>query len=62
MPDPATQQCARIRTALEAAGTPMGGLDMMVPAHALAISAILVTHGRVFRRVKHLSIQDWTKP
>jgi predicted PilT family ATPase len=33
-------------------GDPMGNLDMMIAAQALAAEAVLVTHDRVFRRVK----------
>ena len=39
----------------------MGNLDMMIAAHALAAQAVLVTHDRVFHRVKQSKIQDWTK-
>jgi tRNA(fMet)-specific endonuclease VapC len=55
------QQYARLRAALESAGEPMGNLDMMIAAQALAAQVILVTHDRVFRRVKQLKIEDWSK-
>ena len=42
-------------------GTPMGNLDMMIAAQALSADAVLVTHDRVFHRVKHLKTEDWTK-
>lgn len=58
----AAQHYALLRCAMEDSGTPMGGLDMMIAAQALAIEATLVTHDRVFRRLKQLNIQDWTKP
>jgi tRNA(fMet)-specific endonuclease VapC len=58
----AAKHYARIRTALEHSGSPMGNLDMMIAAQALAASAVLVTHDRVFRRVKHLKLEDWTRP
>ena len=58
----AAQHYARMRADLERAGEPMGNLDMMIAAHALAAQAVLVTHDRVFRRVKHLKIEDWSKP
>jgi tRNA(fMet)-specific endonuclease VapC len=57
----AAQHYSQIRAALERAGEPMGNLDMMIAAQALAASAVLVTHDRVFRRVKNLKIEDWTK-
>jgi tRNA(fMet)-specific endonuclease VapC len=58
----AAQHYARVRAALERAGEPMGNMDMMIVAHALAAQAVLVTHDRVFRRVKQVKIEDWTKP
>jgi tRNA(fMet)-specific endonuclease VapC len=57
----AAQHYAALRTALEDSGTPMGNLDMMIAAQALAAGATLVTHDRVFQRVKQLKIEDWTK-
>lgn len=57
----AAQHYARVRANLERAGEPMGNLDMMIAAQALAAQAILVTHDRVFRRVKQLRIEDWSK-
>ena len=56
----AAKHYANLRNALEGSGTPMGNLDMMIAAHALAVRATLVTHDRVFQRVKHLKIEDWT--
>ena len=52
---------ATLRGAMEDSGTPMGNLDMMIAAQAIAADAILVTHDRVFQRVKHLKIEDWTR-
>jgi tRNA(fMet)-specific endonuclease VapC len=39
----------------------MGNMDMLIAAHALSVEAVLVTHDRVFRRVKGLKIEDWSK-
>lgn len=58
----AARQYATLRSSLEASGTPMGNLDMMIAAQALAAEATLVTHDRVFHRVKGLKLEDWTKP
>ena len=55
------QHYAHIRAALERAGKPMGNLDMMIAAQALADEAVLVTHDRVFRRVMGLKMEDWSK-
>lgn len=57
----AARHYAIVRSALEDSGTPMGNLDMMIAAQALAADAILVSHDRVFHRVKHLRLEDWTK-
>src|ERR1700680_3548157 len=53
----AAQHYANVRAALERAGEPMGNLDMMIAAQALAAHAVLVTHDRVFRRVKGLKTE-----
>lgn len=58
----AAKSYARIRSDVERSGEPMGNLDMMISAHALAAEAVLVTHDRVFRRVKGLKLEDWTRP
>lgn len=52
---------ARVRTELEARGTPMGPLDLMIASHALALGVILVTTDLAeFRRVPGLRCEDWT--
>jgi tRNA(fMet)-specific endonuclease VapC len=53
---------AEICADLEKQGKPMGNLDMMIAAQALAAEAVLVTHDRVFWTVKQLEVEDWTKP
>jgi len=58
----AAKSYASLRSDMERAGEPMGNLDMMIAAHALAAQTVLVTHDRVFHRVKQLKIEDWTKP
>ena len=50
-----------LRTWLEQQGQPMGNLDLMIGAHALAAGLILVTNDRAFGRIAKLKIQDWTK-
>lgn len=57
----AAQQYAQLRAVLERRGEPLGNLDMMIVAHALAIPAVLVSSDHAFRRVKHLNTQDWAK-
>jgi predicted nucleic acid-binding protein len=39
----------------------MGDLDLMIAAQAVAAEVVLVTHGHVFRRVKGLKAEDWSK-
>jgi tRNA(fMet)-specific endonuclease VapC len=57
----AAQHYASIRAALEKDGEPMGNLDLMIAAQAVAEKLVLVTHDQVFRRVKGLRIEDWAK-
>ena len=57
----AARRYAELRSVLERSGTPMSNFDLMIAAHALAVRATLVTHDRVFQRVKHLKIEDWTR-
>lgn len=49
-----------LRAELERVGQPVGNLDLMIAAHALASDTILVTSDRVFSRIKKLKIEDWT--
>jgi tRNA(fMet)-specific endonuclease VapC len=55
------QQYARIRALLEGDGKPMGNLDLMIAAHALALDLVLVSSDAVFRRVKGLKVEDWSR-
>jgi tRNA(fMet)-specific endonuclease VapC len=57
----AAQQYGRLRATLEREGQPMGNLDTMIAAHALALGAILVTNDHAFARIKKLKVVDWTK-
>jgi tRNA(fMet)-specific endonuclease VapC len=57
----AAQQYGRLRATLEREGQPMGNLDAMIAAHALALDAALVTNDRVFARIRKLKVVDWTK-
>jgi len=56
----AAKNYAHIRAAIEKQGEPMGNLDVMIAAHAVAAAVVLVTHDHVFRRVKGLKVEDWT--
>jgi tRNA(fMet)-specific endonuclease VapC len=58
--DRAASVYGRIRTAIEEAGKPIGPMDMLIAAHALALGAILVTNNqREFARVPKLHIENW---
>lgn len=49
-----------LRTNLERLGQPIGTLDTMIAAHALAIGTILVTNNtREFERVPGLRLENW---
>lgn len=51
-----------MRAALEKRGHPMGALDTIIAAHAVALNAVLVTNNtKEFRRVRELSCEDWTR-
>lgn len=52
-----------IRAHLEKDGTPIGPMDLMIAAHALATGLTVVTNNtREFRRVPSLQVEDWTEP
>jgi tRNA(fMet)-specific endonuclease VapC len=57
----AARHYASVRAALERVDTPMGNLDMMIAAHALAVEAVLVTNDRAFRRLGKLKLENWTR-
>jgi len=57
----AAKHYAQVRSALERLGQPMGNLDIMIAAQALAAQTVLVTNDQTFRRVKHLKLEDWKR-
>lgn len=57
---PADRHYGDIRAELERRGTPIGGNDMLIAAHALALDCTLVTaNEREFRRVPGLRVENW---
>ena len=49
-----------IRSMLEKTGELIGPNDMLIAAHALSLSVVLVTDNiREFRRVRGLRVEDW---
>lgn len=52
-----------VRADLEAKGTPIGPLDTLIAAHAVALGSTLVTSNvGEFSRVPGLKVEDWTSP
>lgn len=50
----------RLRGQLEAKGTPIGSMDMLIAAHALSLGVRLVSNNlREFRRVPGLRLENW---
>lgn len=50
----------RVRHQLERAGRPIGAMDLLIAAHALAVDATLLTNNLThFRRVSGLSVTRW---
>jgi tRNA(fMet)-specific endonuclease VapC len=62
-PIEATLQYAPMRLQLERAGTPIGGMDLMIAAHALAEDSVVITNNaRGFHRVPGLAVEEWALP
>ncbi|EKV27311.1 VapC toxin protein [Caenispirillum salinarum AK4] len=57
---PADDIYGRIRADLQARGKTIGGNDLFIAAHALAMNLTLVTaNEREFRRVEGLRVENW---
>lgn len=60
LPIQAGEIYGEIRTRLERAGTPIGGNDLWIAAHAMAAGLTLVTNNeREFTRIEGLSVENW---
>jgi tRNA(fMet)-specific endonuclease VapC len=57
----AARQYGQLRATLERTGRPLGNLDTMIAAHALALGAVLVTNDRAFSSIKKLTVENWSK-
>ena len=56
----AAKAYAKLRVELETSGTPIGNIDMLIAASALARKAVLVTNNTEhFSRVKDLKLGNW---
>lgn len=60
--DDAAMAYADIRTQLEESGRPIGDMDMLIAASAVAGGYVLVTNNvRHFQRINGLSVENWCK-
>jgi tRNA(fMet)-specific endonuclease VapC len=58
----AAEAYARLRTDCENEGTPLGTMDMLIAAHAIAVDAILITSDKAFYKLqRYLQLADWTR-
>jgi len=61
-PDEAAAHYAKICADLKTRGTMMGAHDLLIAAHARSLGVTLITNNtREFRRVRNLSIENWTR-
>lgn len=61
--DDAALQYAEIRADLKKRGALIGANDLLIAAHARALSLVLVTNNTAeFARVKDLKVENWTLP
>jgi tRNA(fMet)-specific endonuclease VapC len=59
---PADTTYGLLRTRLERAGQPIGGNDLLIAAHAVALDYTLVTDNeREFARISELSLENWLR-
>ncbi len=60
--DLAAREYGVVRSFLEKQGTPLGSLDTLIAAHALALDCTLVTNNeKEFTRVPGLRTANWVK-
>lgn len=58
----AADRYGALKHTLKTQGTPIGDMDTLIAAHALAEKLILVTHNtRHFEKVPGLKLEDWMK-
>ena len=58
--DAAAAVYGTVRAGLERAGTPIGSMDLLIAAHALALGRTIVTNNtREFSRVAGLKVENW---
>jgi tRNA(fMet)-specific endonuclease VapC len=58
--DAAAAAYGAVRARLERAGTPIGSMDLLIAAHAIALGRTVVTNNvREFERVVGLKVENW---
>lgn len=56
----AARKYGKIRSELDARGTPIGNMDLLIAAHAMSRDCVLVSNNlREFRRIRHLKYENW---
>ena len=58
---PADAAYAKLRAQLEAEGKVMGGNDMLIAAHAIALEAVLVSDDAAFTRLTEPPVENWLR-
>lgn len=59
----AAEAYGTLRAKLEAKGTPIGNMDMMIAAHAISLGATLVSNNeKHFKKVPKLKLENWVSP
>ena len=59
---PADVTYGHIRARLERGGTPVGGNDLLIAAHAVALARTIVTDNEgEFRRIDGLPVENWLR-
>lgn len=56
----AIRHYAKLRQDLQSTSKPIGSLDMLIAAHALALDVLLVTNNaKEFERIDGLKLENW---
>ncbi|OSI34557.1 type II toxin-antitoxin system VapC family toxin [Neisseria dumasiana] len=57
----ASTHYGKFKAQAKQSGKNLASLDMMIAAHASAVSAVLVSNDAAFQQIADLSVEDWTK-